>query len=112
MLTRIAIYEGRIKPGQEEIFFSRVRDELEPIWAQFPGVTAVRVLRRRESDQDAAPIPMILEMDFPDMAAIEACLGSEIRPQAHAATEAVMQLFEGRFYHLIAESKALPVAAG
>jgi antibiotic biosynthesis monooxygenase (ABM) superfamily enzyme len=112
MLTRIAIYEGKIKPGQEEIFFKRVREELEPIWARFPGVTAVRVLRSQTSDQDALSIPMILEMDFPDMAAIDACLASPIRPQAHAATEAVMKLFDGRFYHLIAEAKKLPAATG
>ncbi len=111
MLTRIAIYEGHIKAGQEDVFFGRVRDELEPIWARFPGATAVRVLRRQTSDAEAVPIPMILEMDFPDMAAIEACLASDIRPHAHAATEAVMQLFEGRFYHLIAESKTLPAAS-
>ncbi len=40
---------------------------------------------------------MILEMDFPDQAALDACLASSIRPESHAATEAVMQMFDGRF---------------
>ena len=53
---------------------------------------------------------MVLEMDFADMAAIEACLASPIRPQSHAATEAVMTLFEGRFYHLVAEARVLAPA--
>jgi hypothetical protein len=79
MLTRTAIYEGKIKPGQVEIFFDRVRTELEPIWARFPHVTAVRVQRVQSSDKDARPIAMILEMDFPDMAAIEDCLASSGR---------------------------------
>lgn len=111
MLTRTAIYEGTIKPGQEETFFRRVREELEPIWATFPHATAVRVQRMQSADADSRPIAMILEMDFPDMAAIEDCLASPIRPKAHAATEAVMQLFDGRFYHFIAEARSVPPAS-
>jgi uncharacterized protein (DUF1330 family) len=105
MLTRTAIYEGTVKSGHEEEFFRRVREELEPIWAQFPHATAVRVQRMHSADTDSRPIAMILEMDFPDMAAIEDCLASPIRPKAHAATEAVMELFDGRFYHYVAEAR-------
>ncbi len=107
MLTRTAIYEGVIKAGQEDAFFRRVRDELEPLWRRFPGVTAVRVQRMRSADADSRPIAMILEMDFPDMQAIEACLASPIRPESHTATLDVMRLFDGRFYHLVTESAAL-----
>ena len=107
MLTRTAIYEGTIQAGQEETFFRRVRDELEPLWRRFPNVIAVRVQRTRSADPDARPIAMILEMDFPDMAAIEACLASSIRPESHAATVEVMKLFDGRFYHLVAEATEL-----
>lgn len=108
MLTRTAIYEGTVRAGREDEFFARVRDELQPLWQRFPGVTAVRVQRLRTKDDDARPIAMILEMDFPDAAAIEACLASPIRPESHAATVAVMALFEGRFYHLVSEATVLP----
>ena len=104
MLTRTALYEGTIQPGREEEFFTRVRNELEPLWRRFPNVTAVRVQRTRTADKDARPIAMILEMDFPDMASIEACLASPIRPESHAATVEVMKLFDGRFYHLVSEA--------
>ena len=110
MLTRTAIYEGTIRPGHEEEFFRRVAEELEPLWRRFPHVLAVRVQRTRSADKDSRPIAMVLEMDFADMAAIEACLASPIRPQSHAATEAVMTLFEGRFYHLVAEARVLAPA--
>ena len=110
MLTRTAIYEGTIKAGHEEEFFRRVRDELEPMWRRFPNVTAVRVQRTRTMDKDARPIAMILEMDFPDMAAIDACMASPIRPESHAATEKVMTLFDGRFYHYVTEATVLPLA--
>jgi hypothetical protein len=110
MLTRTAIYEGRIKAGREEEFFARVREELEPLWARFPHVMSVRVQRVQNADPDARPIAMVLEMDFPDMAAIEDCLASPIRPESHAKTEAVMTLFDGRFYHFVAEARTLRIA--
>ena len=111
MLTRTAIYEGTIKAGHEEEFFRRVRDDLEPMWRRFPNVTAVRVQRTRTMDEDARPIAMILEMDFPDMQAIDACMASAIRPESHAVTEKVMTLFEGRFYHYVTEATVLPPAS-
>lgn len=111
MLTRTAIYEGIIRRGHEDEFFRRVRDELEPLWRRFPHVIAVRVQRMQSADKDARPIAMILEMDFPDMAAIEDCLASSIRPESHAATVEVMKLFDGRFYHFVAEATILSPAA-
>jgi hypothetical protein len=110
MLTRTAIYEGIIKAGHEDEFFRRVRDELYPLWRRFPHVTAVRVQRTRTHDADARPIAMILEMDFPDQAAIDACLRSPIRPESHSATEKVMTLFDGRFYHYVTDATALDPA--
>ena len=61
-------------------------------------------------DKDARPIAMILEMDFPNMQAIDACMASPIRPESHAATEKVMTLFDGRFYHYVTEATVLPLA--
>ena len=107
MLTRTAIYEGTIKAGREGEFFRRVRDELEPLWRRFPNVTAVRVQRTRTMDKDARPIAMILEMDFPNMTAIDECLASPIRPESHEATEKVMTLFDGRFYHYVTDATTL-----
>lgn len=107
MLTRTAIYEGTIEPGKEDEFFARVRDELEPLWRRFPNVTAVRVQRRLTADEAARPIPMILEMDFPDQKAIDDCLASSIRPESHEKTLEVMKLFDGTFYHLVMEATVL-----
>ncbi len=109
MLTRTAIYEGKVKAGHEEAFFTRVREELEPLWARFPHVSAVRVQRMQSADGDARPIAMILEMDFADQAALDACLASAARPAAHAKTEEVMAMFEGRFYHIVSEAHALAI---
>ncbi len=103
MLTRTAIYQGTVKAGHEDEFFRQVEDRLDPIWRQFPNVRAVRVQRMIDADADAPPIAMIMEMDFPSHDAMRESLASPIRETAHAATMEVMSLFEGRFYHLVAE---------
>ncbi len=107
MLTRTALYEGTVKDGRDEEFFRRVRDELYPFWRRFPGVLAVRVQRVTSRDGDSRAIAMILEMDFPDQDTLDRCLASSIRPESHEATEKVMSMFEGRFYHLVAEAETL-----
>ena len=50
---------------------------------------------------------MTLEVDFPDMEAMEDCLASSIRPESHAKTIDVMQLFDGRFLHFVAQARSL-----
>jgi hypothetical protein len=43
---------------------------------------------------------MILAVNYPDMAAVEAALASPVRAEARAATEAVLsRFFEGRIHH-------------
>jgi hypothetical protein len=112
MLTRTAIYEGRVAAGREEEFFRLVGEKLDPIWRQFPHVRAVRVQRTLDRDDETPPIAMIMEMDFPDRAAMRESLASPIRESAHAATLEVMRLFEGRFYHLVAEADTFGPADG
>ena len=63
--------------------------------------------RTVKNDGDARPIAMILEMDFPDMKAIDECLASSIRPESHEATKKVMTLFDGRFYRYVTEATVL-----
>ena len=69
------------------------------------------VQRTITADKYCRPIAMILEMDFEDMKAIEDSMASKIRLESHAATKNVMQLFDGRFYHLVAEATILALEA-
>jgi hypothetical protein len=110
MLTRVAVFEGALKPGSEAAFFADVTARLEPIWRSFPRVQAVRVLRTTTSDPGAIPVVMVLEMDFASMADIEASLASDIKTKAHETTLDALKPFTGRFFHFITESRSL--AAG
>ena len=103
MITRTAIFEGRIKPGCEQSFFDQIQDRLAPLWRQFPGASNVRLLRIQASDADALPIVMIQQIDYASMEAVQVALDSQIRAQARAVTLEIMEMFEGRFYHVMSD---------
>ncbi|WP_321889107.1 hypothetical protein [Paraburkholderia bannensis] len=101
MITRTAIFEGQIKPGCEERFFAEVQERLVPLWRQFPKASNVRLQRVQAQDADAPSIVMIQQIDYPSVADVEAALASPVRSQARAVTLEILDMFEGRFYHLI-----------
>jgi hypothetical protein len=111
MITRTAIFEGRLKDGCEERFFAEIRDRLAPLWKQFPNASNVRLMRIASTDDDTTPIVMIQQIDYPSLAALDEALASPIRTQARAITLELMEMFEGRFYHLISEGNAVEPAA-
>jgi hypothetical protein len=107
MITRTAIFEGRVKSGCEERFFSEINTRLAPLWRKFPHASNIRVLRIQASDTDARPVAMIQQIDYPCMAALEEAIGSPIRTEARAITMELMEMFEGRFYHLLSEGNVV-----
>jgi hypothetical protein len=107
MITRTAIFEGRIKTGHEERFFAEIKERLAPLWRRFPNASNVRFLRVVAADDDAPPVAMIQQIDYPSMAALEAAIASPVRAEARAITEELMQMFEGRFYHIVSEDGVL-----
>ena len=111
MITRTAIFEGRIKDGCEERFFSEISERLAPLWRQFPQASNVRLLRVAASDADALPIAMIQQIDYPSIEAMEAAIASPVRAQARAVTMELMEMFEGRFYHVVSQGNAVEPAA-
>ena len=106
MITRSAIFEGRVKPGCEDAFFDAIRERLAPLWRQFPNASNVRLLRTARSDDEALPIAMIQQIDYPSFDAMEQAITSPIRAQARTVTLELMEMFEGRFYHVVSEGNA------
>ena len=111
MITRTAIFEGRIREGYEERFFAEIKSRLAPLWRRFPHASNIRLLRVAVLDADAAPIVMIQQIDYPSMAALDEAMASPIRAEARAATLALMEMFEGRFYHVLSDANDLEGAA-
>lgn len=103
MITRTAVFEGTLKKGLEERFFAEVKQRLVPLWHRFPHASNVRMLRVTAADAHAPPIVMIQQIDYPSLAALEEALVSPVRTEARALTMELMQMFEGRLYHLVSE---------
>jgi hypothetical protein len=100
VITRYALFEGKVLEGQEAAFRAAVTAEILPLWKQFPGALAVRVSYAVKRDDGAPEFPMILAVSYPDVAAVDAALASDVRPRARAATEAVLaRFFTGRIHH-------------
>jgi hypothetical protein len=100
MITRYALFEGTIKPGQTEAFRAAVMAEILPRWKEFPGAIDVRVSFAEARDDGAPEYPMILAINYPDLVAVDAALASPVRTQARAATESVLsRFFDGRIHH-------------
>ncbi|MFN3524443.1 MAG: hypothetical protein ACK4YU_00020 [Paracoccus sp. (in: a-proteobacteria)] len=100
MITRYALFEGRIHDGQQDAFRAAILAEVLPEWQSFPGALAVRVSFAEFRDEGAPQIPMILAISYPDLATVETALASPARTRAKAATDAVLaRFFDGRIHH-------------
>jgi hypothetical protein len=100
MITRYALFEGKVKEGRTEEFRKAVIEQILPKWKQFPQATDVRVSFAEARDDGAPELPMILAVNYPSLQAVEEALASPVRSEARAATEAVLaEFFEGHIHH-------------
>lgn len=104
MFIRCAFFEGKVKPGCEKAFAAFVKERLVPLWTQFPGAKEVRVLRQHESDTEQPHYAMVLAIRYPDLAAIDEALKSDVRAKSRAETAELVKMFEGRIYHTVFEA--------
>jgi hypothetical protein len=109
MIIRYALFEGKILEGRETEFRTFVRERLVPLWTKFPGATEVRVLDGMERDEGAPEYAMALAIRYPDMAAVETALKSDVRFDSRNVTAELLQLFEGRVHHHVFEAHEYPV---
>lgn len=100
MITRYALFEGRIRDGQESAFRDAMLTQVLPKWKAFREALAVRIGFAEARDAGAPEIAMVLAISYPDVAAMERTLASPEREAARLATEAVLaRCFEGRVHH-------------
>lgn len=100
MITRFALFEGKVKDGQTDAFRKAVIERILPKWRQFPHATDVRISFAEARDEGAPEYPMILAINYPNLQAVEEALASPVRAEARAATEAVLaEFFDGRIHH-------------
>jgi len=106
MLTRLAIFEGSVRKGQEEAFRAYVDQRLVPLWRKFEGAAEVRVLFALERDGKARDIPLILAITYPDRAAMARALASPARYESRdLLPELFERFFDGSLHHHLMETQ-------
>lgn len=108
VVTRYAIFDGRLRPGSEAAFRRAVLEEVVPRWQRLPGALAVRIAFADSRDPDAPEYPAILAIDYPDRAALSRALMSAEREACREALEGrVLPLyFTGRLHHHVTATRA------
>ncbi len=110
MITRYAMFEGRLKDGKMQAFRDGVRDRLAPILKTFDGVLEVSIAFTNERDDGAPDLPLILAVSYPDVETMRAALASPAREQAVVVTgEIFAECFDGHIHHHVTERTAYPV---
>jgi hypothetical protein len=106
MITRFALFEGSLKAGKSAADFrAAVTARLVPLWRQFPGNCAVRVMFGAERDEGAPEFPLILAISYPSRSELTAALSSPFRAQSREVTgEIVAEFFDGRIHHHVTEA--------
>ena len=104
MIIRYALFEGTIHEGREEEFRAFVKERLVPLWTQFPRAEEVRVLDGTDRDEGAPHYAMALAIRYPDMAAVEVALQSDVRAKSREVTGELLKLFSGKVHHHVFEA--------
>jgi hypothetical protein len=99
MIIRYALFEGEIHAGMEEQFRAFVKERLVPLWTRFPGAEEIRVLDGLNRDEGAPVYAMALAIRYPDMAAVEQALASDVRVESRAVTGELLKMFTGKVHH-------------
>jgi hypothetical protein len=110
MIIRYAFFEGEIHHGQEQAFRQFVTERLVPLWTKFPGAEEVRVLDGSERDEGAPAYAMALAIRYPDMAACNKALQSDVRRQSREVTGELLKMFTGRVHHHVFEAQEYPLS--
>lgn len=110
MIIRYALFEGEIHAGMEEQFRAFVKERLVPLWTRFPGAEEIRVLDGLDRDEGAPVYAMALAIRYPDMAAVEQALASDVRVESRAVTGELLKMFTGKVHHhLFSANEYAPV---
>lgn len=110
MITRYALFDGKITSGDVDGFRAEVLETVVPKWKQMPGALSVRVTFTEMRDDGAPEYPLILAIDYPDIETVQKALTSPQRDQSRIATEAVLaRHFEGRIHHHVTQANVFTV---
>jgi antibiotic biosynthesis monooxygenase (ABM) superfamily enzyme len=100
LIVRQGFFEGRIRAGMEDKFFAFVAERMVPVWRSFPGLSELRVSTAVSPENDVS-YPLHTTFTFPSEEVLEAALASPERQQALALTKQLLEMFDGRVFHVV-----------
>jgi len=107
MLTRLAIFQGRVREGQKAAMRAYVEEVLAPLWRQFDGAEDVRVMYAVEQDDGGPDIPLILAITYPDRVAMARALDSPARYESRDLLPAFFATYlDGSLHHYLMDTDA------
>jgi len=105
MLTRYALFEGRVRPDMDSEMHAYVNDVLAPLWRQFDGAHTVQVMFSVEQDPDGPSYPLVLSITYPDAAAMARGLASPARYESRDLLPNFFAKFiDGKLLHYLMET--------
>ena len=87
MITRYAMFGGKVKEGKEAEMRAWVTEHLTPLWRKFACAEEVRVLYGMDQDPDGPNIPLILAITYADRDAMQKGVTSPARHAANCAMQ-------------------------
>jgi hypothetical protein len=101
MIIRTAQFMGTVASGDQTKFNETVDQKVLPILRQLPKILQAEVLRPITSDPGAPALYQVLQLRFPNVAAMEEALESPNRAKVHEIMSEVLPLFEGEIFHYV-----------
>ena len=101
MFIRCAFFKGHIKPGLTENFHKYWRENLVPLWSDFPHLLELRILSEVETDDIENPFPLVLVMKFKSRSDIDEALASATRWASKETSKGLLDMFDGDVIHTV-----------
>lgn len=98
MITKLAIFQGTVRPGQDAAMRAYVEGTLRPLWEAFEGAHRVRVLYGTHSDDKGPNIPLILEVDYLTQADLNQAMTS---PARYASRDLLPGFYDAYFDEVV-----------
>ena len=100
MFVRCAYFEGTIAPGDLARFEEVVRQGIAPAMSRFPGIRRLEFRFGRDFETSQRCICFSIEHAYDSREDIHRAITSDARKAMQADLDELMDLFEGRVYHV------------
>ena len=101
MIIRSAVLEGTVPEAHRAAFDTAMRGSVRSAIGRYPGLHTVKLRWPAEAEAGAPPVYVVFDLYFDSLDAMHVALASAVRQEVRQSLGVVMQMFEGRVYHLI-----------